>query len=580
MSAAEERVSEATKPPAWAKTEEAEGDTLLNLDMPNNEADDVAQKPAVSIVLQGGGVRGMAHVGALTKLLPKVKPVRFAGTSAGSILAALLAFGVSGQTLKALLETDFRKTFLKVKRLGWLSALQSPFGKHDGAAIEKWTETQLQSALSPHLKDSKRKPGAPVTFADLDLVPGKPELKILTADLRSRQIKIYSKKETPAESVALAVRRSSSIPFFFDCSNDEVDGGLLRNFPIDVFEEYAEPTIGIRLVSSKPIDKAAYGIVQFTGALLETVLEAHDQAATVRTRGVAVITVDTEKVGATDFDLEQDERTKLFDRGAAAVDVWLASEGGNEFLSQAAIPPPQALAECESWLKGIVNIDDDLDHKRRTEVERCAAELATVMQATMLGMGGKFGREESTRLGVVFADLALLLLRQKQVERGVAYAQSALMLAPHHPDVRRLVAESLSRWAALNPDPAVKRALLESSIATLRATLGLEGGWDAAVHHAIGWAEDERKNFQLAITAYEKAIRSPGQSVKDQRLRRLANYNLACACAKAGEIVKAWAALGHVGVDASAHDDGDLDRLKKEDPERFNALVGPPKTSS
>ncbi len=47
-------------------------------------------------VFEGGGVRGIAHVGAICALAEKgYEWERVAGTSAGSIIAALLAAGYS-----------------------------------------------------------------------------------------------------------------------------------------------------------------------------------------------------------------------------------------------------------------------------------------------------------------------------------------------------------------------------------------------------------------------------------------------------------------------------------------------------
>ena len=46
------------------------------------------------IVLEGGGVRGIGHVGALSVMEEKgYRPVHIAGTSAGAFVAALLAAG-------------------------------------------------------------------------------------------------------------------------------------------------------------------------------------------------------------------------------------------------------------------------------------------------------------------------------------------------------------------------------------------------------------------------------------------------------------------------------------------------------
>jgi predicted acylesterase/phospholipase RssA len=72
--------------------------------------------PIENIVFSGGGVKGLAYVGALDQLqatnylkLSDIK--RIAGTSAGSIIAALLSVGYKIDELRILSEIDL-KTFL------------------------------------------------------------------------------------------------------------------------------------------------------------------------------------------------------------------------------------------------------------------------------------------------------------------------------------------------------------------------------------------------------------------------------------------------------------------------------------
>ncbi|PEO35075.1 patatin-like phospholipase family protein, partial [Bacillus pseudomycoides] len=54
-------------------------------------------------VFEGGGVRGIAHVGAICALAKQgYECERVAGTSAGAIIAALLAAGYSCEELKTI----------------------------------------------------------------------------------------------------------------------------------------------------------------------------------------------------------------------------------------------------------------------------------------------------------------------------------------------------------------------------------------------------------------------------------------------------------------------------------------------
>jgi NTE family protein len=147
--------------------------------------------------------------------------------------------------------------------------------------------------------------------------------------------------------VADAVRASMSIPFFYkpahlkDVNGQDcwlVDGGMLSNFPIDVFDappgvEPRWPTFGIKL-SAHP--GAALGTandvhdtVSMSWAMLNTMtgfydrMHIDDPAVTART-----IFVDTGKVRATDFDLDRDTQDMLFQHGRDAALKFLDGASG------------------------------------------------------------------------------------------------------------------------------------------------------------------------------------------------------------------------------------------------------------
>jgi NTE family protein len=141
--------------------------------------------------------------------------------------------------------------------------------------------------------------------------------------------------------VALAVRASASIPFFFepvtlqaDAGHGQstlVDGGLLSNFPITIFDRQDNtpprwPTFGIRLspadlaISSEPIK----GALSLGRSVFETMVQAHDAMAlenpAIRAR---TIFVDTDAVSAVDFGISDEQQDMLMSTGCRA---------GEEFL--------------------------------------------------------------------------------------------------------------------------------------------------------------------------------------------------------------------------------------------------------
>ncbi len=211
----------------------------------------------VDVVFQGGGVKGIAFVGAIEALEENGYTFnKLAGTSAGAITAALLAAGYTGQELKEImLNMDYTKilstgVYGGIPLMGNAIELIRSKGFYDGRLIEKWIYKLL------------KKKGI-VKFKDLETY-GERTLKIIAADVTKRNILIIPDDlknygfEPSEFEIAKAVRMSTSIPFFFKpvklkYNNNIsyiVDGGIISNFPIwifDVAETPRWPTFGFKL---------------------------------------------------------------------------------------------------------------------------------------------------------------------------------------------------------------------------------------------------------------------------------------------------------------------------------------------
>jgi NTE family protein len=117
-----------------------------------------------------------------------------------------------------------------------------------------------------------------------------------------------------------------------------VDGGLLRNFPIELFDTPppavpAWPTFGFALVSD-PTDPTAEVRVEYRvrgpltlfGALFHTVVVAHDAHA-MELPDVAARTIRIDDLGIppTQFDLTRPQKAALYASGQAAARAFLAT---------------------------------------------------------------------------------------------------------------------------------------------------------------------------------------------------------------------------------------------------------------
>ncbi len=193
-----------------------------------------------NLVFEGGGVKGIAYLGALEVLEDKgiLRNIRrIGGTSAGAINAILLGLGFSrDETREILWALDFNK----FKDNSWgvvrnLWRLLDQFGWYKGDYFQRWIEELIE-----------RKTGsAKSTFADVEAMKegrGFKSLYFMGTNLSTSFAEIFSAEHTPDMRIADAVRISMSIPLFFTAKrrgakNDVyVDGGVLDNYPVKLFD--------------------------------------------------------------------------------------------------------------------------------------------------------------------------------------------------------------------------------------------------------------------------------------------------------------------------------------------------------
>ena len=138
---------------------------------------------------------------------------------------------------------------------------------------------------------------------------------------------------------------SMSIPIFFEPvslnGHQIVDGGLLSNFPIWLFDTPpgttpAFPTFGLLLVApdqTAPLlpsppggaVKAISSDVDFLKAIAETMMEAHDRFYVEQANYARTIPIPTMGVGTTEFDIAPDRALSLFNSGKDAAKTFLAT---------------------------------------------------------------------------------------------------------------------------------------------------------------------------------------------------------------------------------------------------------------
>jgi len=276
-------------------------------------------------VFSGGGLKGFALVGAYQVLEEKgYRFQRVAGTSAGAIIACFIAAGYTSREIEKTLDEldigtflDPRKTVVPLPFMKWVN-LYWRLGLYQGKALENWFAEKLAAK-------------GVYTFADL------PHgiLKLVASDLTNGRMIVFpddlGRYELSANTfpIASALRMSSGIPFFFEPvkmktgSGDTivVDGGVLSNFPIWLFEDKdgkkERPLLGLKLSHSQE-EAEGYKIknaLNLFEALFTTMKNAHDEKYISRKHEKNIIFIPTEGHSATQFDLSEAAKKELLEIG-------------------------------------------------------------------------------------------------------------------------------------------------------------------------------------------------------------------------------------------------------------------------
>lgn len=281
----------------------------------------------LDLIFEGGGVLGICYVGAYQALMEKGYRVqRCAGTSVGSIMAALIVAGYApGELFKILRNTDFRM-FMEDTSLGRFGKLGKALsvitdkGMYDSEVIEGWMESLL------------RKKGV-AKFGHV-MANGGSRLKVVAADITRRKMLILPDDlsdygiDPMNFSIARAIRMSCAIPVFYTpvtietkpIKNFIVDGGLLSNFPIWIFdmeEKYTRPTFGIKIKDQESYtSRGKTGIISYLKDLIYAPLN-EDEENFIRNKDLLrtiVINCDI-KINFTDFDKVNRFIKDLYDSG-------------------------------------------------------------------------------------------------------------------------------------------------------------------------------------------------------------------------------------------------------------------------
>jgi NTE family protein len=179
---------------------------------------------SIGLALSGGGSKGLAHAGAIKFLEEKnIRPNQIAGTSAGSIVGAMYAWGKTPDEILVF----FKSIYL----FHWKHFTFKKAGFIDSESFRDDFHAIFKNAV----------------IGDLNI-----PIQITATDMISGTLKIFS----PETKIIDALLASSAFPGvispFEILGNHYSDGGILNHFPTDLLQERCETIIGVYV---SPIEK-------------------------------------------------------------------------------------------------------------------------------------------------------------------------------------------------------------------------------------------------------------------------------------------------------------------------------------
>ncbi len=382
------------------------------------------------LVFEGGGAKGMVFVGALQEFEQRGHTFdRLLGTSAGAISATMVAAGyTTDEMLVALGEkrdgksvfSDFMSppapipenviadgaisTFLDgfdipyfpnflekvVKR-----SLISYFGetlpaRHLVSFVELggWYSADqflewLAGKLDSGAVDGKNRSFSKMTLEEFYLATGR-DLTLCVTDTTWRMMLALNHRTAPDCPVTWAVRMSMSIPLLWQevvwdsrwgnyrgqdiTGHSIVDGGVLSNFPIELFlsdlpsitalmgPKSTNNVLGLLIDETLEVDGAAAAqkshgridvsqlkTVQRIGGLVNTMLEAHDKSV-ITTFEKLVVRLPAKGYGTTEFDMSDERRELLVAAGRKAMKDYFDIQNQAPAIMAEKMQTPQDMA--------------------------------------------------------------------------------------------------------------------------------------------------------------------------------------------------------------------------------------------
>nr|WP_048812263.1 patatin-like phospholipase family protein [Polynucleobacter asymbioticus] len=213
-----------------------------------------SKKPVIGLVLGAGAARGFAHIGVIKALEAQgIRPDIVVGSSAGSVIAALLASGLNGNDMNRLALNLDEATIAD-----WGLPFAGRFGGLiKGDALQNMVNREVQNKTIEQMR-----------------IP----LGVVATELQSGKGVLFRTGNT-----GLAVRASCSVPGVFQPAvingKEYVDGGLVAPVPVSYARQMGATLVIAVNISSEPVHQDAsgtFGVLQQTISIMQRSINQYE----------------------------------------------------------------------------------------------------------------------------------------------------------------------------------------------------------------------------------------------------------------------------------------------------------------
>jgi NTE family protein len=270
--------------------------------------------PPKRIVLTGGGLRTLAHYGALEVLEQKglLKHVKeWIGVSAGALVGFCAVIGYTLEEMKnAALDFDF--SVLQNAHPELVFSFFTTYGVDTGETLEKFITSLLRVRGYP----------SDMTFQQWSAkYPTAPTLRCFACDINTGKIKEFSLEKTPEATFLFAIRASMSLPFYFvpvkdpDTGHLLVDGGLIQNYPMNCLtDDEKESALGISFRYSQTTEETIDEFPDFLHQVYNCAFNPRTYQIQEDNK-LQTLVIQSQKMSAYNFDLSKEFREAQIESG-------------------------------------------------------------------------------------------------------------------------------------------------------------------------------------------------------------------------------------------------------------------------